>query len=157
MSDGGIEPADRVQDKCGKPGERVAGASEESHVGPGIEFVLEGQYADLRRQAAVAKLGEIRVSLPMDAAEEVPIAQPKREEIATTAMIWSENKFSRPQLRKGIFEIDGAKTGAVATDHDNFVVAELVDFLDRVFQPCREVVSDLPVDTRFGRDRTATG
>ena len=134
-----------------------AGASEESHVGPGIEFVLEGQYADLRRQAAVAQLGEIRVSLPVNAAKEVPIAQPKREEIAATAMIRSENKLFRFQLSKSIFHINGAKTGAVATDDDDLVVAELVDFLDRIPQPRRKAMPDLRVNARSVRRRAAAG
>jgi len=119
--------------------------------------VLGGQYADLRRQASVAQLGEIRVSLPMDAAEKVPIAQPKREEIAATAMIRAENELFRFQLSKSIFDINETKTGAVATDHDNFVVAELVDFLDCIPQPRRKVMSDLRVNTRSVRRRATAG
>lgn len=119
--------------------------------------MLGGQYADLRRQAAVAQLGEIRVSLPLDAAEEVPIAQPKREEIAATAMIRSENELFRFQLSKSIFDINGAKAGAVATDHDNFVVAELVDFLDRVLQPRCKAMPDLRVNSRSVWRRAAAG
>lgn len=73
-SDRSLEPAECREQKRSKPGEGIARASEEPHVGPGIEFVLGGQYADFRRQAAVAELREIRVSLPMHAAEQVPIA-----------------------------------------------------------------------------------
>ena len=157
MSDGDIQPAGRVQEKCSEPGERVATARKEPDVGPGIEFVLEGQQQNFRGLATVAQLCAIGVSLPAHAPEQGTITQTKGDQITATAMIWSENEFSRLQFHKGIFKIDRAKTGAVATDHDNFVVAELVDFLDRVLQPRREVGSDLLVDSRFGRGRTTAG
>lgn len=123
MSDGGVQPNDRVQEKCGEPGEGVAAAREEPDVGPGIEFVFEGQQANFRGQAAIAKLRAIGVLLPTHAAEKSAITQTKGDQITATAMIWSENKFSRPQFRKGIFDIDRAKTGAVAADDNDFIVA----------------------------------
>lgn len=119
--------------------------------------MLGRQQADLRRPAAIAQLGAVRVSLPMHAAEQVPIAQPKSEEIAPAAVIWSENELFRFQLSKGNFDIDGAKAGAIAADHDNFVVAKLVDLLDRISQPCRKVAPDLRMDSRSVRSRAAAG
>jgi hypothetical protein len=152
--DSDVQPADRVQEKCGKPGEGIAAASKEPDVGPGIEFVLASQQANFRGETAVAKLCAIGVLLPAHAAEKSAIPQAKGDQITAPAMIWPENKFSRLQFSKGIFDIDRAKTGAVSADNDDFVVAQLVSFLDRIFQPRREVVSDLPVDARFAEGRT---
>ena len=157
MSDRDVQPPDRVQEECGEPGERVAAASEEPDVGPGIEFVLEGQQANFRGQAAIAKLRAIGVLFPAHAAEKSAITQTKRDQITAAAMIWSKNQFSRPQFCKGIFDIDRAKTGAVAADDNDFLVAQLVNFLDRVFQPRREIAPDLAVDSRFVRDRPTAG
>lgn len=72
-------------------------------------------------------------------------------------MIRSENQLFHFQLSKGIFHIDGAKAGAVAADHDNFVVPELVDRLDRIFQPRREVAACLPVNLRSRWDGATAG
>ena len=110
--------------------------------------MLEGQQANFRGQAAAAKLRAIGVPLPAHAAEQIPVTQTKRDQIAATAMIWSENKFLRLQFSKGIFDVDRAKTRAIAADNDNFVVPKLIDFLDRIFQPRREVPPNLPVDSR---------
>ena len=116
--------------------------------------MLQGQQANFRGQAAVAQLRAIGVVLPAHATEQIPVAQTKRDQVAATAMIWSEDKFSRLQFSKGFFNIDRAKTRAVAADHDNFVVAKLIDFLDRIFQPRSEVPPDLPVSSRSAYDWT---
>ena len=63
-------------------------------------------------------------------------------------MIRPKNEFSRLQFLVGMFDVDRAKTWAVAADDDNFVVPKLINFLDRIFQPGREVVPGLPVDSR---------
>ena len=114
--------------------------------------MLEGQQANVRGQAAAAKLRALGVLLPAHAVEQIPVTQTKRDQVAATAVIWSENKFSRPQFFKGFFNIDGAKTRAVAADNDNFVVAKVIDFLDRIFQPRREVPPNLPVNSRSACD-----
>ena len=56
-----------------------------------------------------------------------------------------------------MFDVDRAKTGSVAPDDDNFVVPKLINFLDRIFQPRREVVPSLPVDSRSVWDCTTAG
>lgn len=110
--------------------------------------MLGGQQANFRGQAAAAKLRAICVLPPTHAAEQIAIAQTKADQIAAATMVWSENKFSRLQFCKRIFDVDRAKAGAVASDNDYFVVPQLIDFLDRIFQPRREVVARLPVDSR---------
>jgi hypothetical protein len=67
-------------------------------------------------------------------------------------MIRPENKFSRLEFFKGIFDIDRPKPGAVAADDDNFVVPELINFLDRILQARREIVPRLPVNSTSGWD-----
>lgn len=85
--EGDVTPADRVQEKRSKLGEGIATASEESQVRPGIEFVFDGQQANFRRQAAIAKLRAVRVALPTHAVEQSAIAQTKRDQITAAAMI----------------------------------------------------------------------
>jgi hypothetical protein len=47
-----------------------------------------------------------------------------------------------------MLDVDRTKTGAIAADDDNFVVPKLTNPLDRIFQPCREVMPGLPVDSK---------
>src|SRR5436853_2975026 len=56
-----------------------------------------------------------------------------------------------------MFDVDRAKSGAVAADVDNFIVSKLINPCDRIFQPRREVMSSLPVDTRSVGDGAAAG
>ena len=95
VRDRGTWTANHSKEKCSKLGERVTAAGKEPDVGPGIELVLNGEQANVGRQAAVAKLRAIGVSLPTHAAEQIPITQTKRDKIAATTMIWTENEFSR--------------------------------------------------------------
>lgn len=109
--------------------------------------MLAGQQANFCGPAAIAKLRAIGVPLPAHPAKEIPIPQMKCDEIATTAMIGPENKSSRLQVGKGMFDIDRSKTGTVAPDYDNFVVAKLIKFLDGILQARREIMSGLPMDS----------
>src|SRR5213595_3138864 len=68
-------------------------------------------------------------------------------------MIRTENKFSRFQFSKGMFDVDRAKSGAVAADDDNLIVAKLINPGDGIFQSRREVMSSLPMDMRAVGDR----
>ena len=71
-------------------------------------------------------------------------------------MIGAEDEFSRGQLRKGALDICRAQTGAITPDRDNFVVAEIVHLLDRIFQARREIVAGLPMNPlRWKSDATS--
>lgn len=94
---------------------------------------------------------------PPHVPEQIAISQTKRDEIAATAMIGAEHQFSRLQFFKGIFDIACPKAGAVAPDDDEFVVAKFINFLDCIFEPCREVAACLPVNLRSRWDGTTAG
>ena len=51
-----------------------------------------------------------------------------------------------------MLDVDRAKTGTVAANNDNFVVAKLINLLDRIVQSRREVMPGLPVDSRSARN-----
>lgn len=73
------KPSDHSQQEGSKPGEGIAATSEEAHISPGIELVLNRKQADFGEQAALAQLGTIGVPLPTHAAKQRPIAQPEAD------------------------------------------------------------------------------
>jgi hypothetical protein len=56
-----------------------------------------------------------------------------------------------------MFDVARTETGAIAADSDNFVVAKLMDFLDRIFQTRREIVAILSMDLRSAWHETTAG
>ena len=96
--------------------------------------------------APIAKLSAIGISLPFHAAEQLPVSQTKRDEIATPAMIRPEDQFPRRQLNESPFYIDRAKTRAIPSHGDHFLISELGNLLDRVLKARREIPPGLAVN-----------
>ncbi len=119
--------------------------------------MFDRQQRDIRCFAASAELGAVRVLFPAHVAQQRAICGTKGNEITAAAMIGAEDEFSRGQLRKGALDVCRAQTGAITPDRDNFVVAEIVNFLDRIFQARREIVAGLPMDSLRGSCGTASG
>lgn len=56
-----------------------------------------------------------------------------------------------------MFYVARGETGTIAADDDDFIVSELMHFLDGVFQTRREIVAGLPVNSKAGPDGTVAG
>lgn len=140
-----------AKQKLREPRQRIIASSENPDIGPGIEIVFNGQEEHLLFFAAIAKLSAIGVLFPAHAVQQLPIGGAERDQIATPAMVRPEDQFSRRQLSKRAIDIDRAKPGAIPSDRDYFVIAELRDFFDRVLQARREIMARLSVDMETGR------
>ena len=153
LGDGVVQPADESQQESSKPGEGIAVAREEAKVGPGIEVVLEGEQRNFRRTASAAQFGAIGVLLPPNAAEQRTIARAKRDQVTAAAMIRSQHQEPGLQFRKSPFDVARTKTRAIAADRNDFVIAQLMDFLDGILQPFGKSAAVLLVHAGFRRRR----
>ena len=150
MDHAGLRSAGKSEQEHRQPGQRIAAASENSDVGPGIEVMLYRQEKDLRRPAASLQLSAIGVLFPAHATEQFPIGRTKRDQVATAAVIGTEDELVRRELGKSALDVVRVKTRAIAADRDHFVVTELRDSLDRVFQTRRETPAALSVHMATG-------
>lgn len=142
--------ANYAKQKEREPRQRIIGSSENPDIGPGIEIMLNRQQENVFVSAPLAKLGAIGILFPAYAVQQLSIGRAERDQIATTAMVRPEDQFSRCQLSKRAVDIDRAKPGAIPSDRDYFVIAQLRDFFDRVLQARREIATRLPVDMETG-------
>ena len=111
----------------------------------------------MRGAGALEQLGAIGVSFPAHVAEQFAIGGAKRDEITTAAMIRPEDKLLRRQLSKRVFDIERAKSRAIAAHRDDFVVTELGNRLDRVFEALGKTASGLAMNTWTGNTRVSGG
>ena len=143
--------ANYAKQKLREPRQRIIASSENPDIGPGIEIMLNRQQENVFVSAPLAKLGAIGVLFPAYAVQQLSIGRAERDQIATPAMVRPEDQFSRRQLSKRALDIEPAKTGAIPADRDDFVIAQLRDFFDRVLQARREITARLSVDMETDR------
>lgn len=155
LNDRSARSADHPDQEQRESRKWIARVRENPHVAPGIDVLFDRQQRDIRCFAASAELGAVRVLFPAHVAQQRAICGTKGNEITAAAMIGAEDEFSRGQLRKGALDVCRAQTGAITPDRDNFVVAEIVNFLDRISQTRREVMTGLSMDSLRGSCGTA--
>ena len=148
-----LGPANYLEQKQREPRQRIIASSENSHIGPRIEILLNRQQEEIFVAAPLAKLGAIGVLFPADTAQQFPICGMKSDKVTATAMIRPEDKLLRRQLRESPLNVSRAKPRAIPPDGDNFVIAELRDSFDRVLKPRRKIPARLPVNVWSDGDR----
>ena len=110
------------------------------------------QKEDLFLSAPVTKLSAIGVLLPANTAQQIPIGATKSDKVTATAMIRTEDKFVRRQLRETPLDVARAQPRAIPPDGDNFAIAQLSNPLEGVFKTRREIAAHLSVNASSGID-----
>jgi hypothetical protein len=147
----------KAQEERGEPRKYVSGASENSNIAPGIEILFHREQENVRSAGAVEQLGAIRVSFPAHVAEQCAIGSAKRDQITAAAMVRTEDQLLRRQLIERLFDIAGAKAGAIAAHRNDLVVTELCHPLDRVFEALGKIASGLAMNMGTGNARVSGG
>jgi hypothetical protein len=112
------------------------------------------QKEELFVSAPVAKLGAIGVLFPADIAQQFPIGGMESDEVTATAMVRTEDKLLRRQLRECALDVTRPKPWAIPTDGDNLVIAKLRNSFDRVLKAGCEIPPRLSMNLRTGSNRT---
>jgi hypothetical protein len=145
MDKAGGDGAKYPEQECGEARQRIIAAGENPNVGPRIDIMFNRQQEDGRVSAPMAKLRTIGVLLPANAAQQFTIGGMESDKVTAAAMVRPEDELLRRQLRESALEIAGAKSRAIPTDGDNFLIAKLRDPFDRVLKSGRKTSPHLPV------------
>lgn len=150
---GDLAPAgrDATENKRDEPRNVIVGPGRELQIGPRIDVVPGREQEDRGPSDARGQLRAIRVSLPADAAEQSAIARAESDQITTTAMIRPEDEPVVPESLKRLRDVGRGEGWAIATDRDNFCVAQRGQRLDCIFEPLREAATALRMKLRSRR------
>lgn len=146
MDEPGGNAANYLEQEGSEPRQRVISPSEDSHIGPGIEIMLNRQQEKVLLSAPAAKLTTIGVLFPADAAQQFPIGGMESNQVAAAAVVRAEDKLLRRQLRERALDVARPKPRAIPADSDNFLIAKLRDSFDRALKPRREVPPHLTMN-----------
>jgi hypothetical protein len=142
--------ADHPQQEYCEPGQRIAAARENPEIRPGIEVMLHRQEKNLLCPTTSPQLGAISVLFPSHAAQQFPIGRTKGNQIATAAVIRTEDERVRRELGESALDVVCVKAWTIAADRDHFVIAKLRDSLDRVFKARRKIPARLSMHLATG-------
>lgn len=151
------DPAEQLKQKRREPRHRIIASSENPHVSPRIEIMLNRQEENAVVSAPAAKLHAIGVLFPTDTPQQFPVGGMERDEVAATAMVRPEDKLLRAQLRKSPLDIARPKPRAIPPDGHNFVITKLRDSFDRVLKARRETSPGLAVNAGASDARASCG
>ena len=93
MDESHVDSADYLEQKRREPRQRVIASSENSHVRPRVEVMLNRQQKNVLVSPPVAKLDTIGVSFPANATQQFTIGGMESDQVAATAMVRAENKL----------------------------------------------------------------
>ena len=100
--------------------------------------MFHGEDGNFVFAASRMQLRKIRVALPANATEQMPITRSQRDQVTTAAMVRPEDEPMGAQPREGRRDVLRIEPRTIAPDHHHFIVAERRDSLDGVLEPLAE-------------------
>lgn len=120
-------PADergQIQEKRSQPSNWPAHRTSQPDICPRIEIAFHRQEKDGRLMGPRHQLSAVGVLIPADSLEKCEVSGAKRDKIAATAMVWTQNKTVRSELRESQVNVLFAQFRAIPANHNDFVVTQ---------------------------------